>query len=156
LEKSTKKNLLATMGECAAWHRPCGEAPDWQYCTESEDDEPVMLMFFHTRDNVYALFESWVPDSSGAFAGTWFAIFFAAIALELWRALRSYFEFATAAGKPAGSTLSAFVAAHPFRFVADFVRQKKKKKTKNEITTIIIGHDGKKKKKKKHVVEEIA
>eukprot|EP00013_Stygamoeba_regulata_P020967 CAMPEP_0177649398 /NCGR_PEP_ID=MMETSP0447-20121125/11362_1 /TAXON_ID=0 /ORGANISM="Stygamoeba regulata, Strain BSH-02190019" /LENGTH=364 /DNA_ID=CAMNT_0019152147 /DNA_START=175 /DNA_END=1269 /DNA_ORIENTATION=- len=113
------------MAECDSWRTMCDAVPDWDYCTVSGSDAPVMKMYFHTDERVYVLFESWVPSNAAAYAGTWFAIFFAGILLELLRAFRRFFEYMMAPSScDCGEkrTVGNFFKEHPIQPMADVLR----------------------------------
>ena len=76
---ATYSNLCLSMPEmrdCKMFSAMCTSTPSLSYCSSSSNlSPPEMKMYFHTGILDYILFESWVPRTSGAYAGALFAIF---------------------------------------------------------------------------------
>eukprot|EP00010_Vexillifera_abyssalis_P008228 CAMPEP_0201544484 /NCGR_PEP_ID=MMETSP0173_2-20130828/1099_1 /ASSEMBLY_ACC=CAM_ASM_000268 /TAXON_ID=218659 /ORGANISM="Vexillifera sp., Strain DIVA3 564/2" /LENGTH=352 /DNA_ID=CAMNT_0047952613 /DNA_START=47 /DNA_END=1105 /DNA_ORIENTATION=+ len=120
---------MPNMFECQMWDELCMQVSEWDICSQRDSDGdtiPIMRMFFHTGISDYILFESWVPETDAEYVGSWFAIFFAAILLEILRACRAFFEFRVQAGPcdcdPKDRSLNAFLQYHPFRCGVDLLR----------------------------------
>ncbi|KYR01229.1 endosomal membrane protein [Tieghemostelium lacteum] len=91
---------MPDMSQCSEWKEMCksgsplsesGISSD--FCSKPNSEaSPLMQMFFHTGILDYILFKSWVPRTTREFAGSWFAIFFAAVFFECMKTLRAILE----------------------------------------------------------------
>jgi hypothetical protein len=85
---------MPEMKDCKMFSAMCASNPSLSYCSSSVNQSPPeMKMYFHTGIVDYVLFESWVPRTIGAYAGTLIAIFVVAffskgidVATSFWEA----------------------------------------------------------------------